>query len=605
MTRALLVFFGALFGIFSAAHAQNPTTADPGAAAMQEQIHALLQPEETSIRGARIAWVAWIHEFYAKRSFRLAWTDANISRELLRAIRDSYLDGLDPGDYHLPLLEQLSQEVAAPTADASVRAQFDLLQTDALMRLGYHLSFGKVDPESFDAQWNYGRTLANLDVAKELEKALAAKDIYARIEALKPTHRFYVSLKRELQRYRDAADAGSRPVLSEGPALKAGMSDSRVQMLRERLFMSGDLESSSAPAAPELYDAAVEEGVRRFQARMGLAVDGAVGARTREELNVPLTDRISQLRVNLDRGRVLLHDLPPQFVVVNIAAYWIYVVRNDEVIWRARAQVGTPYRRTPIFRSAINYLVWNPTWTVPPGILRRDILPDARRDPRSITRRGLAVLDRSGKAVDPTSIDWSQYSGGHIPYTLQQAPGPDNAMGRVKFMFPNSYAVYLHDTPSKARFDSPDRSFSSGCVRVERPFELATLLLNDPDRWNEAAIARTIASGRTQNVTLRNKVPVLLAYWTAWQDAAGRVNFRRDVYGQDAKWAAGLNAPFQVRRRPLTVRPAPLSFGPPLDRVPRSERDRELSPTTAGWGRSESAVPFPKQGKCTGVRSCG
>jgi murein L,D-transpeptidase YcbB/YkuD len=326
-----------------------------------------------------------------------------------------------------------------------------------------------------------------------------------------------------------------------------------VSLLKERLLATGDLTSSAALTAPELYDTTIEEGVRRFQERMGLAVDGAVGARTREELNVALTDRILQLRINLDRGRVLLHDLPPQFVIVNVAAYWAYVVRNDEVIWRSRVQVGTPYRRTPIFRSAITYLVWNPTWTVPPGILRRDILPDARGDPRSITRRGLVVLDRNGKAVDPATIDWSQYRSGHIPYTLRQAPGPHNAMGRVKFMFPNSYAVYLHDTPSKSRFDAPDRSFSSGCVRVERPFELAMLLLNDPERWNEASIARTIESGRTQNVTLRNQVPVLLAYWTAWPDPAGRTNFRRDVYGQDAQWAAGLDGPFRIRRRPLTT----------------------------------------------------
>ena len=551
MFKALLVLFGALCGICSGAHAQNTAAAEPAATAMQEQIHALLQPGEASIRGAPIAWVAWIHDFYAKRSFQPAWIDTSVSRELLRAITDSYLDGLEPDDYHLPLLQQLSQEVASPTADASVRAQYDLLQTDALMRLGYHLSFGKVDPESFDAKWNYGRTLANLDVAKELEEVFAAKDLYARIEALKPAHRFYTALKGELQRYRAAAAAGGLRALSEGPALKAGMSDARVPMLRERLFASGDLELPSAPGAPELYDATVEEGVRRFQERMGLAVDGAVGPRTRQELNVSLSDRILQLRVNLDRGRVLLHDLPRQFVLVNVAAYWVYVVRDDEVIWRARVQVGTPYRRTPIFRSAINYLVWNPTWTVPPGILRRDILPDARRDPRSITRRGLAVLDRSGKAVDPATIDWSQYRSGHIPYTLRQAPGPDNAMGRVKFMFPNSYAVYLHDTPSKSRFDAPDRSFSSGCVRVERPFELAILLLNDPERWNDTTIARTIASGRMQNVTLKTEVPVLLAYWTAWRDASGRMNFRRDVYGQDAQWAAGLDAPFQIRRRPL------------------------------------------------------
>lgn len=528
------------------------TTSTPAAAvALQQQVDVLIQPDSARVRGARIVWAAWIHEFYAKRSFRPAWTNAHASQELRRAIEDSRLDGLDPADYHLPLLQQLSAEAAAPTASDAVRAQFDVLQTDAVLRLGYHLMFGKVDPESFDAQWNYGRTLGSLDVAEEIEAALAADDIYARIEALKPTHRFYVSLKAELQRYRAAAAAGNPAPLPQGATLKPGVSDMRIPALRARLVASGDMAAASPVAAPEVYDAVLETAVRRYQERMGLAADGAVGARTVEELNVPLANRIEQLRVNLDRGRILLQDLPPQFVVVNIAGYFIYVIRGEEVVWSSRVQVGKPYRRTPIFRSEINYLVWNPTWTVPPGIILNDILPAARRDPNSITRRGLKVLDRNGAEVDPGAIDWAKYRSGNIPYTLRQEPGADNALGRVKFMFPNSHSVYLHDTPSKSLFDASERSFSSGCVRVERPFELAMFLLNDPQQWNEASIAQTLKTGRLQNVTLKKKMPILLAYWTAWVDAQGRVNFRRDVYGQDAQWAAGLNAEFRVRKRPL------------------------------------------------------
>ena len=257
-----------------------------------------------------------------------------------------------------------------------------------------------------------------------------------------------------------------------------------------------------------------------------------------------------QLLVNLDRGRVLLHDLPDEFVVVNIAAYSIYLVRGQEIVWNARVQVGKTYRRTPMFRSDIDYLVLNPTWTVPPGIIRNDILPDARRDPESITRRGLDVLDANGNKVDPASINWSKFKSGNIPYTLRQEPGPKNALGRVKIMFPNSYSVYLHDTPSQSKFEETDRAFSSGCVRVERPLELAELLLADPEAWSTARIEQAVDAGRTQNVTLPHKVPVLLAYWTAWVDPQGRVNFRRDVYGQDAQWAAGLARPYTARAMP-------------------------------------------------------
>jgi murein L,D-transpeptidase YcbB/YkuD len=265
-------------------------------------------------------------------------------------------------------------------------------------------------------------------------------------------------------------------------------------------------------------------------------------------LNVPLDERIQQLLVNLDRGRVLLHDLPNEFVIVNIAAYWVYLVRGEEIAWNARAQVGKNYRRTPMFRSEINYLVFNPTWTVPPGIIRNDILPEARRDPASITRRGLKVLDASGHEVDPASIDWSKFKSGNIPYTLRQDPGPGNALGRVKIMFPNPYSVYLHDTASQSKFEDTDRAFSSGCVRIERPLELAELLLANPATWNSATIRNVIDAGHVQNVTLPAKVPVLLAYWTAWVDPQGRVNFRRDVYGQDAQWAAGLAQPYRPRK---------------------------------------------------------
>lgn len=213
--------------------------------------------------------------------------------------------------------------------------------------------------------------------------------------------------------------------------------------------------------------------------------------------------------------------------------------------------MGKTYRRTPLFRSEMNYLVFNPTWTVPPGIIRNDILPAARTDPASITRRGLKVLDSGGREVDPATVDWSRFKSGHIPYTLRQDPGPDNALGRVKLMFLNEYSVYLHDTPSQALFDRAERAFSSGCVRVERALELTERVLDDPAQWNAQSIDAAIRGGELQNVTLKRRMPVLLTYWTAWVDPEGRVNFRRDLYGQDAMWAEALDAPFRVRAQPL------------------------------------------------------
>jgi L,D-transpeptidase YcbB len=545
---AYLWLLALVLGYSCAAEAQSH--ADPVATAVATELDALMSPDVTSIHGAQIAMADRLHEFYARRDFRPAWTSARAQQQLLKALADTYADGLDPADYHLPLLQDLAKQVAAPGATDTLKAQYDVLLTESLLRASYHLAFGKVDPESFDAQWNHARTLRGGDLPQAVEDAIASEAVYERLAALKPTHRLYERLKEELARYRALeADGGSSP-LAAGSALKPGDSDARMPALRARLIRSGDLAGAAANDS-ETYDTALAAAVKQYQTRVGLFPDAVVGAGTIAELNVPVAERITQLRVNLDRGRVLLHDLPEQFVVVNVAGYTVYLVKGQQVAWSARVQVGRTYRRTPIFRSNISYLVFNPTWTVPPGIIAADILPAARRDPRAIARKGLRVLDANGREVDPMAIDWSGFRSGHIPYTLRQDPGPANALGRVKFMFPNPYLVYLHDTPAQALFEQADRAFSSGCVRVERAQELAELLLNDPLSWNREAIAQAVASGQLRNVTLRAKIPVLLVYWTAWVDAQGSVNFRRDVYGQDVTWARGLNAPFKVRARPL------------------------------------------------------
>lgn len=529
-------------------------TADPVATAIAAELDALMAPDVEGIQGRRIAFRELLQEFYARRAFRPAWGDAQNAADLRRAVIDSAADGLNPADYLLPLLDELARQAREPAATPMLIAQQDILQTEALLRLGYHLSFGKVDPETFDSRWNYGRILEDRDVPGRIERTLAAHDVYQRVEALKPTHRLYGALRRELARYRAAEAAPAPAPVPAGPALKPGASDSRVPLLRARLVAGGDLAEGTGGDS-DVYDAALEAAVRRFQGRMGLESDGAVGAATLAELNLPVAERIRQLRVNLDRGRVLLHDLPAQFVIVNIAGYEAYLVRGQDIAWSARVQVGRPYRKTPLFRSEINYLVFNPTWTVPPGIIANDILPAARQDPASITRRGLKVLDSSGREVDPASVDWSRFRSGHIPYTLRQDPGPNNALGRVKLMFPNPYLVYLHDTPSQALFDRAERAFSSGCVRVERALELAELVLDDPAQWNARSVAATIQGGKPQNVTLKRPMPVLLTYWTAWVDPEGHVNFRRDLYGQDAQWAAALDAPFTLRARPPFTEP--------------------------------------------------
>lgn len=548
--------------LFCATHAALaapvPAPASPPApptaltTAIESRVALLVGAGELSIRGEAIAAGSAIADFYTRRAFAPAWGNPRDVDDLLRAIVDSADDGLSPSDYHLSALASLRPLLQDPATTTFERADFELLLTDAIFRLGYHLWFGKVDPQRFDSGWNLGRSMPGLDPAAELEAALASGDLYGALEAARPAHPLYAGLRHELAHYRRIALAGGWPDIAAGPTLEPGADDPRVPALRAMLRATGDLADADAGTGDETrYDAALEAAVRSFQARMGLDADGRIGPATLAELKVPVEDRILQLRVNLDRGRVLLYQLPPEFVVVNIAGFEAFYLRGEQTLWRGRAQVGKPWRMTPEYRSEITYLVFNPTWTVPPTIIANDILPAARRDPASITRRGLKVIDGAGHVLDPASVDWSRFRSGHIPYTLRQDPGPANALGRVKFMFPNPYSVYLHDTPTRALFESDTRTTSSGCVRIEHPLELAKLLLDDPAQWNDATIAAVLARGETRNVTLGKRVPIMLAYWTAWVDDAGRVNFRRDIYGRDQRWAELLNAPFAFRRQPI------------------------------------------------------
>ena len=528
----------------------------PLASAIATQLSELTTEQAPTIRDETIAAIEVIENFYTRRGFDPAWSDRARADALVAAIRDTPEDGLVPQDYHYDALVRLSNEVGQSSATDHQRAEFDILMTDAAIRLGYHLWFGKVDPVTFDAGWNLARRVPGLDPAEEIEKALAAPDLAARIRNQRPDMPLYQGLRRELARYNAIAQRGGWAEIPAGATLKPGDTDARVPLLRARLAATGELAQDTAapPAdspAAHVYDTVLVQGVRDFQSRMGMTPDGVVGPGTLRELNVTVQGRIQQLRVNLDRGRVLLYDLPPEFVVVNIASQEVYVAKDRKVVWSSRAQVGKQYRQTPEYRSSITYLVINPTWTVPPGIIRNDILPAAKRDPASITRKGLKVIDSSGREIPPSAVDWKRFNTGNIPYTLRQDPGPTNALGRVKFMFPNPYAVYLHDTPSKSLFEIDTRTTSSGCVRVDKPFELAEMLLADPQKWSRAQIDAAVETGKLQNVTLAKKVPVLLVYWTAWVDSKGALNFRSDIYGRDAKWSKALDEPFRFRTEPL------------------------------------------------------
>ena len=543
----------------AATTAPTPAAAvDPLAEAIRERVDHLRYASEHDgtdhvVRGRRIVLTDIVARYYESQQFQPKWRDPARLDLLVAALADLEDDGLDPADYHIEALQSFRTDLRAATAlQPAEQADLEFLATDAMMLSLYHLYLGKVDPVQLSSQWNFSTRPVSVERGFErLSAALDSGQIRETFERARPQHVWYQRGREALRTYRAIAAAGGWSPISDGPTMKLGLDDPRVPALRYRLTVTGDLAGDLQPPAPPMnlaFDAELEAAVKRFQERHGLTADGAVGPGTRAALNVPVSARIDQIRINLERGRWVLHEIQGEFVLVNVAGFDVAYFRDNEPIWTSKVIVGRPYRETPIFRSTITYVVVNPTWTIPPGILVKDKLPVIQRDPGYLKRNNIRVIDSAGREVNPYSVDWSRYSGGRLPpYQLRQDPGDDNALGLVKIMFPNPYLVYLHDTPSKSLFDKDERIFSSGCIRVEKAFELAELVLNDPVRWNRAALDAAVATKKTQTVNLARPVPVLILYWTAQPRPDGQVIFRNDVYGRDPATLAALNGTF---RRP-------------------------------------------------------
>jgi murein L,D-transpeptidase YcbB/YkuD len=512
---------------------------------LSDRITRIEAGETVTVAGSEIASRILLPAIYRAHDYTPLWQNPRSIEQLLAAIRTSELDGLDPSDYNLHTLESLLQQRQNGVADNVQTGELDLLLTDSLVRLGYHLGFGKVDPEALDPDWNMTRYIEDMDALVRQADAIDTGNLDVLLQSLRPQLPTYARLQAALAEYRELQAHGGWEPVAPGETLKPGMSGERVAALRRRLLVTGDMSADSSD--PKIFDASLEAGVRNFQLRHGLEDDGIVGKSTLAALNVPVAQRIDQIRANLERARWVLHDLPDTYILVDIAGFRVTYTRDGEIVWQARAQVGRPYRKTPVFRANMTYLEVNPTWTVPPTILREDVLPAIKRDPAYLAERNMQVIDYDGNPVDPAGIEWQRYTGRNFPYLIRQGAGPENALGRIKFMFPNKHIVYLHDTPSKSLFGKTTRAFSSGCIRIEHPYELAGLLLEgDPD-WDKEKVIAEVDSLKTRTISLRQPVSIILLYWTVGFTADGDVIFKQDIYRRDPAIVRGLNAGFRFR----------------------------------------------------------
>ena len=501
-------------------------------------------------RGELICGIADLPLFYLRRGNKPAWIGNNLdfplADELIQSIRESTREGLTPNIYHLKQLKFLLNAIRQKEAhrrplDPKTLIDFEILLTDAFLFLGSHLRGGRVNPETIHTKWIVENP--EVDMAAVLQLAIKSKNIRAALQKFIPPQNGYAAMRKALLSYRKIHAKGGWPLIPPGISLRLGDREPRVMLLRQRLIRTGDFEAVANSAQYD-FDEPLEKAVRRFQRRHGLKADGVVGRKTLAALNVPVKDRIRQIEINMERWRWIPPDLGRHFLLVNIADFKLTVFENSQPVMDMRVVVGRNARRTPVFSARLKYLVINPYWNIPSKIAVRDILPKVKTDVGYLRDRKIRVLQdwsQNAPQLDPYSINWFETGRRHFPYKLRQDPGPLNALGRIKFMFPNKFEVYLHDTPAKELFQKTSRDFSSGCIRLERPIDLAAYLLSAHDRWSADNISKTIKSGQRKIVKIEETVYVHLLYWTAWVDKEGRLHFRKDIYDRDMPLDRALN----------------------------------------------------------------
>ena len=476
-------------------------------------------------------------QFYQKRGDTFAWIDDRKPRsemdELIGVLQTADRDGLDPALYNVAMLTERRQAagrgfLTTKGFDEEEAASLDVWLTYLYLQYASDLTNGIDGLSHADPNWKLRDK--KTDPAPLLEKALEDRRVAKSLQDLVPAHPQYTGLRDAFAKYREIAQKGGWTALPADLKIKPDQAHPAVPALAKRLAITGDY-TGAINEQDQTYTTELQEAVKRAQRRHGLEPDGTVGRAVVAQLNVPAEERVRQIALNLERWRWLPRDLGDRHILVNIPEYRLEVWEGSKVPLTMRVVVGKKDTPTPIFADDMTYVVFSPYWNVPPDIVKNETVPSALRDPAFLERTNMEVLDKSGKPVDPSSIDMDSVG----EYRFRPRPGSSNSLGLVKFMFPNSYNVYLHDTPADSLFARATRSFSHGCVRVEQPEQLAQYVLRDQPEWTAARISEAMHAGAERSVKLSSALPVYLGYWTARVSADGIVQFRDDLYGIDAR----------------------------------------------------------------------
>lgn len=474
----------------------------------------------------------WVKSFYRVRKFELAWFKKNTivpqAEKMLEVITKAAEEGLDPEDYRLADLDKLFKELKASKRDfekfTEIQKELDVVLTGTYFLWASDYYRGLVVPnENREIEWDVKKNKIKLDGA--LMTVLGERESKYPYETFSPLHDEYSRLKTSLAEYRKIQASGGWPNVAASPKLKRLQSSTVIPAIRKRLGLPETEES--------VYDDEVFNAVKQFQAIQGLKPDGVLGAETVKMMNIPVNERIRQIILNMERWRWIPRSFEPDYLLVNIPEYKLYVYEAGKVKLSMNVIVGKAINSTPVFSDRMEYIVLSPYWNVPFSIVKEELAPKIISNSSYLDRLDMEIVTASGEQINPGSIKWNDITEDNWKYILRRRPGPKNDLGDVKFIFPNSKDIYLHDTPHDELFSQAERGFSHGCVRVEKPMELAEYLLRNSGNWNKSKILETISKREEKQVPLKTSLPVYLVYFTAWTDAKGQVHFRDDIYGHD------------------------------------------------------------------------
>jgi murein L,D-transpeptidase YcbB/YkuD len=515
--------------------------------AFQEELRLTLekstQESPAMLRGSRLLKLGEAYQFYAHRNFDPIWSAdgrlTELAYEFRFELRQSLYDGLQPATYHLALIDSYvatveKREVAKEGLVPKELAELELLMTDAFFALAEDLDLGLVNPERLAAKWSIPRKRQTLEYDSLLTKAYRTAELRSQLALLYPKTPSYSKGKllfRQLEERAKGKEINWKPIKTDR-VLRPGESNVFLLQVRERLAFWGYLEALGRTDA-KIYDSLLVRQVLAFQAEKGIKADGILGYATLQALNESPAQLMDKIKVNLERMRwIPEHFFKGEAILVNVPSFELVYRKGADTLFTTKVIVGTLKNQTPVFTAPLSYLVFSPYWNIPPSIARNETLPAIRKNVDYLQRNNMEVVNTAGQPLTLSQVNWNAKP---FPYLIRQKPGESNALGQVKFMFPNPNNVYLHDTPAKQLFDQDLRAFSHGCIRMAQPRDFAELLLKNSEGWTSEKVGLAMGQDKEKIVNLPYKIPVGILYFTFWTEANGKPRFFVDIYKRDAE----------------------------------------------------------------------